>query len=352
MMKIKIGLTHRTRLVKEGAHYRVEPDSVMFDNDGRFILSNISINNIPFIHMRDEYSINISLDDIMKRFGDKEFVYDIFGEAYDLENNSFNGFHSYNQTLEYFKNNNISDKLFIRTNNLSTKYKNINHLPTIFWIGNSTDKSTTNLKNFSSHFLIMINAVRPWRESFYNLCESNNILNYSQYSFNAVGLDEYPETGYKPNDYTSIEGYKIPGGAEETMCVYDFFHTSFINVVVETYFDNNIIFLTEKTDKPILAKQPFIMVGGYKTLDMLKRIGFKTFDKWWSEDYDLIENPTDRMNRIIEIMNEIKSWSLEKCKKVYDEMLPIIEHNYNRREWISENHQHQNCYSDLKKLTI
>ena len=321
----------------------------IFECSDRVVLTNLKINKKPFIELKDKEFINEVLVNVIKKYKVNEYCFVIMGEAY-YDDKLFK-YPSLRYTINFF-NKNRGKTFFIRTNNLSTLYDNINHLPSIFWLGKSIDKSTSNIKKFENHFLIMINRLRPWRVQFMDLLKNNNILNYSKYSFNIENI----EFGVHYKGYKSLEETKFDSFDKNDMAqifhVKDYFHKCFINIIVETYYDNNVIFITEKTDKALLAKQPFIMVGGYKTLDMLKQIGFKTFDKWWSEEYDLIQNPHDRMVSILKIMNEIKSWDLKKCENIYKEMLPIIEHNYQRRMWIRDNHQFMDAYSDLDYLRI
>ena len=61
---------------------------------------------------------------------------------------------------------------------------------------------------------------------------------------------------------------------------------SYINLVTETFFGRNV-FLSEKIFKPLSNLQPFIVLGDYGTLAELKRLGFKTFEPFIDESYDL-----------------------------------------------------------------
>jgi hypothetical protein len=67
-------------------------------------------------------------------------------------------------------------------------------------------------------------------------------------------------------------------------------NTSFLHIVNETVVDKQ--HLTEKIFKPIVLKQPFVLMGGQGTLQYLRDYGFKTFKKWFDEDYDDIYHLT------------------------------------------------------------
>ena len=79
----------------------------------------------------------------------------------------------------------------------------------------------------------------------------------------------------------------------------DFYQNAYFNFVVETHFDNDTIFLTEKTFKPILNLQPFVIIGNPGSLQLLKDLGYKTFETVIKEDYDKIINHKDRMSQLL-----------------------------------------------------
>jgi hypothetical protein len=107
---------------------------------------------------------------------------------------------------------------------------------------------------------------------------------------------------------------------------------SFINIVSETFFHSptsNIVHITEKTFKPILYKQPFIILGPPTILKKLREMGFKTFSDVWDESYDETLDHTERFYKIIDLCEKISKWpqirkvfAMQKCKS-------IVEHNFN-----------------------
>jgi hypothetical protein len=102
----------------------------------------------------------------------------------------------------------------------------------------------------------------------------------------------------------------------------------FLNIVTETLFDNDSIFLSEKTYKPIYLCQPFIIFGNPHSLKKLKELGYKTFDKWWDESYDEELDINDRFKKIICLLEEIAEWDMDKCFSIKQEMQDILIHNY------------------------
>ena len=106
------------------------------------------------------------------------------------------------------------------------------------------------------------------------------------------------------------------------------YENTYISLVSETNFENNIIHMTEKTIKPIVFKQPFITIGPRHTLKYLQSMGFRTFSNFWDESYDDDENHISRMNKIFNIVNEISNWSEEKLKNLEISTKEILNHNF------------------------
>lgn len=103
---------------------------------------------------------------------------------------------------------------------------------------------------------------------------------------------------------------------------------TFVSLVSETSEVKDVVFISEKTFKPIFACQPFIMCGNPHTLEILKSLGFKTFDKWWDESYDSEEIFEKRVEKIIKILEEICNKSDNELCVMLNEMEDILIHNY------------------------
>jgi hypothetical protein len=104
---------------------------------------------------------------------------------------------------------------------------------------------------------------------------------------------------------------------------------SFLHVVTETCFWDNRTHLTEKIFKPIIAKQPFVLLGCANNLQYLKSYGFKTFDAWWNESYDQIQDPIQRLNFVVNIIDDICSKSNSELQEMLVDMQQVLNHNFN-----------------------
>jgi hypothetical protein len=103
---------------------------------------------------------------------------------------------------------------------------------------------------------------------------------------------------------------------------------SFLHVVTETCFWDERTHLTEKIFKPIVARQPFVLLGCVNNLQYLRSYGFKTFDLWWDESYDKIVDPILRLQAITDIIDEICKLSLRDLEAMLREMSYVLQHNY------------------------
>ena len=109
---------------------------------------------------------------------------------------------------------------------------------------------------------------------------------------------------------------------------------AYAEVITEfTATDNGLISISEKLPQAILSKKPFILVGDKGYMAHLKKLGFKTFDKFWSEEYDNGKHIGDRVRLIGGSIEEILTKVINVDAYgviIYDEdMKEILEHNYN-----------------------
>jgi hypothetical protein len=107
----------------------------------------------------------------------------------------------------------------------------------------------------------------------------------------------------------------------------ELFLDSCINLVTESSFVGNELFLSEKILKPILSYQPFIVFGPYGYLNRLKEYGFKTFSDFWDEGYDNIESPHDRIDVLINLVRTLNNLSIEEMNELYQKTKNICIYN-------------------------
>lgn len=151
--------------------------------------------------------------------------------------------------------------------------------------------------------------------------------------------------GYEKNYYYDIPNWelrKLSAGASLNIQAH---LDCFTNIVTETLFDTNSIFISEKTYKPIYLCQPFIIFGNPNTLKKLKQLGYKTFDKWWDESYDSELDIHNRFRKIVAILEQISEWDMDMCFEIKKEMQEVLIHNYKN---MFENIEIYNLFNILK----
>jgi hypothetical protein len=106
-----------------------------------------------------------------------------------------------------------------------------------------------------------------------------------------------------------------------------FYTDAYFNFVVETHFSKNNVFLTEKTFKPILNMQPFIIVGAPGSLKLLRELGYETFGDWVDEGYDGVKKDENRMFDVFATAYELNGKTQDELMAMTKEMIPILAHN-------------------------
>jgi hypothetical protein len=106
-----------------------------------------------------------------------------------------------------------------------------------------------------------------------------------------------------------------------------YFDNAYCNIVLESQFDydqSNGVLLSEKTFKPIKHGQMFFIAGGAGSLQVLRDMGYRTFDSVLDNRYDREPDNTLRWIKLNESIAQAHSQGLanlfKKCRK-------DIEHN-------------------------
>ena len=188
-------------------------------------------------------------------------------------------------------------------------------------------------KNIKKTFLIYNRAwsgTREYRLKFTDLLIEHNLVEHCKTTFNPYDNDQYynnhifVNSQWKPAH--NLEQYFIPTSASSA-CSADFdvddYNSTEFEIVLETLFDDQRQQLTEKILRPIACKQPFMLATSAGGLEYLRSYGFQTFGEVIDESYDLIKDPVERLQKIIETMKTVIAWDpeykllqMEKIKKI------------------------------------
>ena len=158
-------------------------------------------------------------------------------------------------------------------------------------------------------------------------------------------IDEYIEKiesilPYELDTQHLSENEKTSFGATNNMK--DWYSETYINLVTETFFGRNV-FLSEKIFKPLANLQPFIVLGDYGTLKELKRLGFKTFESFIDESYDLEIDPKVRIKKIEKEIEKLKNKSIKEIHEWYYSIKDIL--LYNQKHMYS--FSNYECYDEI-----
>jgi hypothetical protein len=133
------------------------------------------------------------------------------------------------------------------------------------------------------------------------------------------------------NDYTDSlfqhpDSY-YPIQHPSNLNILQYYNDIFVDIVVEPNISGNCFLVTEKLWRCILARRPFIVVSNVNYLRNLRKLGFKTFSSWWSEEYDMY-GQADRINKINLVLKSIAGLSTIQLADRLQDMQTILEHNY------------------------
>ena len=122
---------------------------------------------------------------------------------------------------------------------------------------------------------------------------------------------------------------------DEIMSWYDYsrdpgitmYRDIFVDIVSEAHVIGNTFYPTEKIARPMWLKKPFIMFASKDYLCYLRQMGFKTFNDFWSEEYDGYEG-RDRFELIIELIETLSAKSQKELTDMYWDMKYVLDYNF------------------------
>jgi hypothetical protein len=178
--------------------------------------------------------------------------------------------------------------------------------------------------------------IEPWKE--------NNPLVYHQIVQGISKLDKDSpfclDINHEvPTYYTKLDGGKnyfpnndyispsIKNVNENSLI--EFYKKSFCEIVTESRFAQPTGNFSEKVFKPIHFKKPFILVAPPFTLEYLKSLGFRTFDKFWDESYDIEINHEERLLKIFKVIDFIDQLDISELSNLDKKIRETLEYNYN-----------------------
>ena len=149
-----------------------------------------------------------------------------------------------------------------------------------------------------------------------------------------------PLIGYADNAYkflTGVTPIKFEEEQVESYPIRDYkmyginaaYPRIFVDVVCQTYCQGTTFYIDEKVWRPIMMKTPFIVQGPVHFINNFKKLGFKTFNRWWDENYS--EAPWNmQVHDIFKIVDGLSKLSINQLTNIYEEMKPTLDYNYEK----------------------
>jgi len=207
-----------------------------------------------------------------------------------------------------------------------------------------------NLKNIKS-FSALQKRNRAHRVWLFYALVSNGLINHGICSMNDFHISSsfFENRNLTPDDYNLMKPY-LPMLPPENPANYTLENfasgdcggyissinretalNSWFGIISEASFGDRdgTCFLSEKTFKPIICSQPFIIFGNKGSLQHLKDIGYRTFSPWINEDYDTLDT-WDRYDAIIKEINRLHSMTIDQKVLWFNGMQDMLEHNFKR----------------------
>ena len=103
---------------------------------------------------------------------------------------------------------------------------------------------------------------------------------------------------------------------------------SLVYVPTETVYFGRRLHITEKTFKAIALEMPFVLVAPAGSLEYLREYGFKTFSSVFDESYDTETDDILRIEKVVKLLKDLDSLTVQERQQIHRACLPVVEHNY------------------------
>lgn len=232
----------------------------------------------------------------------------------------------------YYVCGNLLSEQIVRQRNLKINAKGIHYFEP--W-----NKYNGDIVTFKPHekkylFLSYNRMFRYHRVRFVIDLIENNLIERGLISLNRIEHDlPYETTDEIKNFFKNVAPLTIDSLPElkynlAINITFEDYEKTFISVVTETMVDNGTLFFSEKIWKPIMVGHPFMVYGNQGSLSYLKKLGFKTYDKWIDESYDDEPDRDKRCEKIVKELKKFGSMTLDELVRIRDEMREICEYNF------------------------
>lgn len=277
------------------------------------IVKKIKNSHLPFLENRDGIYYDKETDKIIILMMDEAVTTDLS-----------------NQYEEFFRDIGLTmDKVLIFHSNAKLKKEGYYFLDYFFM------ECKRLLKDYSNYGKVSYDDTK---EKIYSC------LNHSENKHRTIIFDELKSRKLLKYGFVSYrdKGVYLPRNIEDSQTEEDDWRwptlipevvsKTYFNIVTETHHDIepdfDSLFITEKLCKALIT-EPFILVGNTKMLEYVRDKGFETYPELFDERYDLIENPKDRLDFVLDEVERVCNVDVKELEKIYKSVLWKVEHNRN-----------------------
>lgn len=278
--------------------------------------------NYQFVNFSEEYKIKDE-DILVLTLNSKNFSLDLKNEPYRIQKiiekypNNFIfydliGEEDFNIKIEH------SNLYFLYGNYPSIKKQNYFYFPFYWWLIESICKKTyIPQKNYEKKFLMPVAQYKKWRERF---------IHYMTFYLKDAIYSQVYKKIYLPNDGSN-------NSFNDRFFNPSWYDSTFFSLVLETNINNNSIFITEKTFKPIQYFHPYMVMGSKNSLKLMKDWGFQTFENLFDESYDEEE---DFIKKVKIIQDNIENFNYSPYDSITKEKLELNYNNFYQKKQINQ----------------
>ena len=296
---------------------------------------------------------------------------------YGFDVSKFFVFTSANNIKNESKIQHISDHFFLKTSAECLKYflQNKYFKPNTFDYVCEIVNHDVFQKQKEKHFLCLNRSVdRPHRFGLGMFLERYNLWDKGEFTFLSCDIKKEDEalieafdikTASEYSEYKDLFFNKIPIQIDTNFLMNDtqlynfgtsqiyykpIYDTTAINIVTETTFQKNNVFISEKTFHPVINLQPFIMFASNGQLQEFRNLGFKTFGHIIDESYDNEENNHKRFKMVCDEILRLSKMSIDKINELFLSCKDICIYNRNHLLSFTKYDVFQNSLEKLNKI--
>lgn len=183
-----------------------------------------------------------------------------------------------------------------------------------------------NLLPRTYYFDVLLGTKKFHRDYIHSHTYNSNYFITSYYGNNLNNTNFIWPDDITGTPATSTENVMFNGKSTRLSCIIptNIYQQTAYSIVAETYYDNEFSFFTEKIAKPLLSGRLFIVFSGFRYLENLRKLGFKTFDGIIDEGYDTVE---DHQQRFKQAIDQVQYLCTQDQVNILEKIKPIVEHN-------------------------